>query len=85
MKAVSDLYSPVGGTITEVNGALEDAPELVNEDPYEAGWMIKIEVSGGDDFNSLMGVKEYTTYVDEEMEKAAAQEELNDSDGDDED
>jgi len=84
VKAVSDIFSPVSGIIKESNGALEDAPELVNEDPYEAGWMIKIEVSGKDDFDALMDVGEYSTYVDEEIEKAALQEELEElDDGDD--
>jgi glycine cleavage system H protein len=46
VKTVSDLFMPVSGTITEVNGELEDSPELVNDDPYGKGWMIKIKMSG---------------------------------------
>ncbi len=48
-KSVSDLYAPLSGTVTAVNSALEDAPELINEDPYGAGWMIQLSVDGGAD------------------------------------
>ncbi len=47
VKTVSDLFMPVAGTITEVNEELENSPELVNEDPYGKGWMIKIKMSAG--------------------------------------
>ncbi len=46
VKAASELYSPVSGTVTEVNAALESAPEAVNQDPYGAGWMIKVKLDG---------------------------------------
>jgi glycine cleavage system H protein len=46
VKAASELYSPVSGTVTEVNPALENAPEAINQDPYSAGWMIKVKLSG---------------------------------------
>ncbi len=45
VKAASELYSPVSGTVTEVNAALEGAPEAINQDPYAAGWMIKVKLS----------------------------------------
>ena len=45
VKAASELYSPVSGTVTEINAALESAPEAVNQDPYGAGWMIKVKLS----------------------------------------
>ena len=45
-KSVSDLYSPVDGQVTEINGDLDDDPGLVNSDPYGAGWMFKVELSG---------------------------------------
>jgi len=45
VKAASELYSPVTGTVTEVNAALENAPEAINQDPYNAGWMIKVKLS----------------------------------------
>jgi glycine cleavage system H protein len=48
VKAASDLYAPVGGTVAEVNGALTDHPELVNSDPYGEGWMLRLESASGD-------------------------------------
>lgn len=45
VKAASDIFSPVSGTVTEVNGELEDAPEIVNGDPYGAGWLFKVKLS----------------------------------------
>jgi glycine cleavage system H protein len=53
VKTVSDLFMPISGTITEVNSSLEDSPELVNDDPYGKGWMIKIKLSGKDSDNLL--------------------------------
>ncbi|MBU1230385.1 MAG: glycine cleavage system protein GcvH [Proteobacteria bacterium] len=47
VKAASELYSPVSGIVTEVNAALESAPEMINQDPYVAGWMIKVQLTGG--------------------------------------
>ena len=46
VKAASELYSPVSGTVTEVNAALEATPEVINQDPYSAGWMLKVKLSG---------------------------------------
>lgn len=46
VKAASELYSPVTGTVTEVNAALENAPEAINQEPYGAGWMIKVKLAG---------------------------------------
>ncbi len=46
VKAASELYSPVTGTVTEVNAALENAPEAINQEPYGAGWMIKVKLTG---------------------------------------
>lgn len=45
VKAAADVYSPVSGTVTEINNSLEDNPELVNKSPYEKGWLVKIELS----------------------------------------
>jgi glycine cleavage system H protein len=53
VKTVSDLFMPVSGTILEVNPALEANPALVNEDPYGEGWMIKVQLTGGDAANLL--------------------------------
>ena len=63
VKTVSDLFLPVPGTITEVNSALEAQPELVNTDPYGAGWMIKMTVDNESDINNLMTAEAYTSLV----------------------
>jgi glycine cleavage system H protein len=49
VKAVSDVYAPVSGEVVEINEALEDAPETVNEDPYGGGWLFKVRISGAPD------------------------------------
>ena len=54
VKTVSDLYLPVSGTITELNPELANAPELINQDPYEKGWMIKMTVDNPEDVAALM-------------------------------
>jgi glycine cleavage system H protein len=66
VKAVSDLYAPVSGTIVEVNSVLEDRPELVNQSPYGEGWMIIIEASNAVELQQLLSADEYRTYVDQE-------------------
>ena len=58
VKAASDLYSPVSGTVVEVNEALEDAPELLNEDAF-ANWIVKIEMSDPSEVDSLMDAAAY--------------------------
>jgi glycine cleavage system H protein len=63
VKTVSDLFLPVAGTIKETNPALEKAPELVNNDPYGEGWMVKVEVSNPADVEGLMGQEEYSQLV----------------------
>lgn len=63
VKTVSDLYLPVSGTITELNPALANAPELVNNDPYGEGWMIKMKVSDPAQLKSLMNAKAYEDLV----------------------
>jgi glycine cleavage system H protein len=63
VKAVSDLYSPVDGTIVEVNSALEDDPSLVNSDPYGAGWMIKLKVDDDEEVRGLLRSDGYSDHV----------------------
>ena len=63
VKAVSDLYTPVGGEVVEVNSALEDAPEQINEDPYGEGWIVKLRTSEEAD---LLSPEEYEKVVEEE-------------------
>lgn len=59
VKASSDLISPVSGVVVENNEALEDAPELVNQDPYE-NWIIKVKMSDHEELNDLISAEEYT-------------------------
>ena len=61
VKAASDLMSPVSGTVVEVNEALEDQPELVNEDAYE-NWIIKVELSDKSELDALMDAKAYEEF-----------------------
>jgi glycine cleavage system H protein len=63
VKAVSDLYAPVGGEVVEVNSALEDAPENINEDPYGEGWIVKLRIT---DQADLLSPEEYEKVVEEE-------------------
>jgi glycine cleavage system H protein len=63
VKAVSDLYTPVGGEVVEVNSALEDAPENINEDPYGEGWIVKLRIT---DRADLLSPEEYEKVVEEE-------------------
>jgi glycine cleavage system H protein len=63
VKAVSDLYAPVGGEVVEVNEALNDTPEMINEDPYGDGWIIKLRVSGDGD---LLSASDYEQLLEEE-------------------
>jgi len=63
VKAVSDVYAPAAGEVIEVNTALEEAPEKVNEDPYGAGWIAKVKMSG--DTVELLSDDEYSTYLEE--------------------
>jgi glycine cleavage system H protein len=63
VKAVSDLYAPLGGEVVEVNSSLEDAPEKINDDPYGEGWIIKLRTS---DEADLLSPEEYERVVEEE-------------------
>jgi glycine cleavage system H protein len=63
VKSVSDLYAPVSGKVTAVNAALKDAPEEVNADPYNKGWMIEIEANDKSEVDELMDAAAYTTHV----------------------
>lgn len=65
VKTISDLFLPVAGEIVEQNEALEEKPELVNQDPYGAGWIIKIKPAADADFDSLLDYKEYKKTVNE--------------------
>lgn len=66
VKAVSDLYSPVNGVVTEINNAIMDSPELVNEDAYGGAWLIKVELEDEEDLGDLMDADQYADYIEEE-------------------
>ncbi len=66
VKAVSDLYAPVTGSVTEVNDALVDSPEVINEDPYGEAWMIRIDLSSADELDDLLSPEDYEKYLEEE-------------------
>jgi glycine cleavage system H protein len=66
VKAVSELFSPVSGVVTEVNEALTEKPELVNTDPYGDGWMIKVKLSDPTEVDELMSAEEYEEYIETE-------------------
>ncbi len=66
VKAASDIYSPVSGVIVEINEELEDSPELVNEEPYEGGWIAKIKLSDEEQLESLIPGDQYLESIEEE-------------------
>ena len=63
VKAVSDIYTPVAGQVIEINQSLEDTPELINDDPYGEGWMIKLRFNDGQSFDDLMSADAYQAYI----------------------
>jgi glycine cleavage system H protein len=65
VKAVSDVYSPISGTVVEVNDDLPESTELVNDDPYGDGWMVKIEMTDVTDLDDLMDAEEYQKFIAE--------------------
>jgi len=64
VKAVSDVYSPLSGEVTAVNEDLNDSPELVNEDPHEKGWILRLKMKDESEIQNLMKVSEYEKYLD---------------------
>ncbi|OGP38499.1 MAG: glycine cleavage system protein H [Deltaproteobacteria bacterium GWC2_56_8] len=66
VKAVSDLYSPISGSVHEVNDAIIDSPEAINEDPYGDAWMIRVEIGNPSDLSDLMSSDEYQKFIEEE-------------------
>jgi len=63
VKAVSDIYAPISGEVSEINETLATAPEKLNEDPHGAAWLIKVKVESPADFNKLLSAADYQTYV----------------------
>jgi glycine cleavage system H protein len=68
VKAVSDVYSPVSGTVIDINDDLPDSPDMINEDPYGDGWMVKIQMSDPTDLDDLMESDAYEGFVAEQEE-----------------
>lgn len=65
VKAASDIYAPVGGTVSDINATLEDRPELVNENPYGDGWFFKLEQFVQEEVDGLMDTSAYEKFVSE--------------------
>lgn len=68
VKAVSDVYSPVSGTVIEINDDLPDSPDMINEDPYGDGWIVKIQMTDPTDLEDLMDSEAYEAFVAEQEE-----------------
>ena len=67
VKAVSDIFSPISGTIVQINADLPSSPEMVNEDPYGDAWMIRIQISEPEELEDLMDAEEYVAFVEQEQ------------------
>ncbi len=67
VKAVSDLYSPVSGSVTERNDGVIDSPELVNDSPYDAGWMLRVRLSDASELDKLMDAAQYDALLQSEQ------------------
>lgn len=65
VKSASEIYSPVSGTVVAVNEDLEDEPEKVNEEPYEGGWMVEIELSNPEELKELLDEDAYKAFIEE--------------------
>ncbi|MBY7144200.1 glycine cleavage system protein GcvH [Virgibacillus sp. NKC19-3] len=65
VKAVSDLYSPVSGVVVQANEVLDDSPELINEEPYESGWLVEVELSNPEELETLLNEESYQAFINE--------------------
>ncbi|GAA5644889.1 MULTISPECIES: glycine cleavage system protein GcvH [Vibrio] len=66
VKAASDIYAPVSGEVVEINEELEDSPELINEEPYEGGWIVKVKLSQPSELDDLKDAEEYLNSIEED-------------------
>jgi len=64
VKTVADLFAPVSGNVTEINTALEESPDLINSDPYGAGWIIKVAIDDLEEYNDLMSMDDYNSFIE---------------------
>lgn len=67
-KAVSELFAPISGKVIEVNDPLLDSPQTINEDPYEEGWMVQVELSDPKELEGLLSAEAYEKFLDESQE-----------------
>jgi glycine cleavage system H protein len=72
VKAVSEIYAPANGEVTEANATLNDKPETINSDPHGAGWLVKIKLANPADVNGLMDAAAYEAYIAEKQKEASA-------------
>jgi glycine cleavage system H protein len=72
VKAVSDIYAPVSGQVTEVNSSLSEAPETINKDPHGKAWLIKLKLANSGEVSKLMDAKAYETFVSDKQREASA-------------
>ncbi|WP_394250480.1 glycine cleavage system protein GcvH [Vibrio profundi] len=66
VKAASDIYAPITGEIVEINEELEDSPELINEEPYEGGWIVKVKMADASELGNLKDAEEYLSSIEED-------------------
>ena len=67
-KTVAEIYAPVSGVVVEVNDDLADSPELANDDPYDGGWLVMVELADTEELNLLMSVEDYQLYIEETID-----------------
>ncbi|MGB2634539.1 MAG: glycine cleavage system protein GcvH [Candidatus Acidiferrum sp.] len=72
VKAVSEIYAPANGEVTEANATLQDKPETINSDPHGAGWLVKVKLANPADVNELMDATAYEAYIAEKQKEASA-------------
>ena len=72
VKAVSEIYAPVSGEVTETNGALADAPEKINQDPHGAAWIIRVKLANPKEAAGLMDAAAYQAYIADKQKEASA-------------
>ncbi len=75
VKAVSDIFAPISGSVVEINDDLKENPETVNEDPYGDGWMIKIQMTDMDELKDLMSSQDYAEFIEQQKEEDDDEEE----------
>ena len=68
VKAASDIYAPLSGSVVEANSSLEDSPEIINQSPYEKGWICRVKVTDTSEQNNLMDAEAYEKYLEETAE-----------------